>query len=167
MLCQDGILRFADIETCRDLFQIGQENDSIQHFLVSSNGKFCTCTLLSGQLQIYDLPSTWKELNRAPSPIVRVLRSNEDFHNDTNSQITCSKGSTTGRSSRSGITSNTNTIKTNQLAIKKRPHSASDRLQLKQHYATRISDKTSISSSTIDQSAVRLSKNKKNFFFIE
>jgi hypothetical protein len=146
MLCQDGILRFADIETCRDLFQIGHENDSIQHFLLSSNGKFCTCTLLSGQLYIYDLASTWKELNRAPSPIVRALRSNEDFHNDTNSQITSSKGSTTVAS----------TITTNKLAIKKRSHSASDRLQLKQHYATRISDKTSISSLTLDQSAVRL-----------
>jgi len=154
MLCQDGILRFADIETCRDLFQIGQDNDSIQHFLLSSNGKFCTCTLASGQLHIYDLPSTWKELNRAPSPIVRTLRSNEDYHNDTNSQITSSKGSTTARSSRSGITSNT--ITTNKLAMKKRSHSASDRLQLKQHYATRISDKTSISSSNLDQSAVRL-----------
>jgi len=154
MLCQDGILRFADIETCRDLFQIGQENDLIQHFLLSSNGKFCTCTLASGQLHIYDLPSTWKELNRAPSPIVRVLRSNEDYHNDTNSQITSSKGSITARSSRSGVTSNT--ITTNKLAMKKRRHSASDRLQLKQHYATRISDKTSVSSTTLDQSAVRL-----------
>jgi hypothetical protein len=146
MLCQDGILRFADIETCRDLFQIGHENDSIQHFLLSSNGKFCTCTLQSGQLHVYDLASTWKELNRAPSPIVRALRSNEDFYNDTNSQITSSKGSTTVAS----------TITTNKLAIKKRSHSASDRLQLKQHYATRISDKTSISSLTLDQSAVRL-----------
>ena len=68
MLCQDGILRFADIETCRDLFQLGQENDLIHHFHLSSNGKFCTCTLASGQLHIYDLASTWKELNRAPSP---------------------------------------------------------------------------------------------------
>jgi len=149
MLCQDGILRFADIETCRDLFQIGQENDSIQHFHLSSNGKFCTCTLISGQLHIYDLPSTWKELNRAPSPIVRALRSNDDFHNDTNSQITCSKGSTTGR------TSTTSTITTNKLAVVKRSHSASDRRQLKQHYATRISNKTSISSTTFDQSAVK------------
>jgi hypothetical protein len=147
MLCQDVILRFADIETCRDLFQIGEENDLIHHFLLSSNGKFCTCTLVSGQLHIYDLPSTWKELNRAPSPIVRALRSTEDYHNETNSQITYSKGSTTTRS--------TSTITTNKLAMKKRRHSASDRLQLKQHYATRISDKTSISSSTIDQSAVR------------
>jgi hypothetical protein len=148
MLCQDGILRFADIETCRDLFQIGQENDSIHHFHLSSNGKFCTCTLVSGQLHIYDLASTWKELNRAPSPIVKVLRSNDDYHNDTNSQITYSKGSSTTRS--------TSTVTTNKLALKKRSHSASDRLQLKQHYATRISDKTSISSTTIDQSAVRL-----------
>ena len=156
MLCQDGILRFADIEICRDLFQIGQENDSIQHFLLSPNGKFCTCVLGSGQLYLYDLASTWKELNRAPSPIVRALRSTEDFHNDTNSQITCSKGSTTTtRSSRSRIISNSNTITTKQLAIKKRSHSASDRLQLKQHYATRISDKTSISSTTLDQSGVR------------
>ncbi|CAF2035987.1 unnamed protein product [Rotaria magnacalcarata] len=155
MLCQDGILRFADIETCRDLFQIGHENDLIHHFLLSSNGKFCSCTLVSGQLHIYDLASTWKELNRAPSPIVRTLRSNDDCHNDTNSQITCSKGSTTARSSKSGATSSTNTITTNKLAIKKRSHSASDRLQLKQHYATRISDKTSISSSIVDQSAFR------------
>lgn len=151
MLCQDGIIRFADIETCRDLFQIGQENDSIQHFQLSSNGKFCTCTLVSGQLHIYDLPSTWKELNRAPSPIVRALKSTDDANNDTNSQITCSKGSsTTGRTSRAS------TITNNKLAIKKRSHSASDRMQLKQHYATRISDKTSISSSTLEQSAVRL-----------
>jgi hypothetical protein len=159
MLCQDGILRFADVETCRDLFQIGQENDSIHHFLLSSNGKFCACTLQSGQLHVYDLASTWKELNRAPSPIVRALRSNEEFHNDTNSQITCSKGSTTTRSFRSGMTSSTNTVTTNKLAIKKRRHSASDRLQLKQHYATRISDKTSISSTTLDQSAVRSNDN--------
>lgn len=154
MLCQDGILRFADIETCRDLFQIGQETDAIQHFHLSSNGKFCTCTLVSGQLHIYDLASTWKELNRAPSPIVRALRSNEDFHNDTTSQITSSKGSTTARSLKSGITSST--ITTNKLAIQKRSHSASDRLQLKQHHATRISNKTSISSTTLDQSAVRI-----------
>lgn len=156
MLCQDGIIRFADIETCRDLFQIGQENDSIQHFLLSSNGKFCTCTLVSGQLHIYDLPSTWKELNRAPSPIVRALKSNDDVNNDTNSQITCSKGSTTARSLKSGRTSTTSTMTNNKLAVKKRSHSASDRLQLKQHHATRISDKTSISASTLDQSAVRI-----------
>lgn len=155
MLCQDGVVRFADIETCRDLFQIGQENDVIQHFLLSSNGKFCICTLASGQLHIYDLPSTWKELNRAPSPIVRVLKSNDDLNNDTNSQITYSKGSTTARSLKSGRTSTTSMNTNNKLAVKKRSHSASDRLQLKQHYATRISDKTSISSVTLDQSAVR------------
>lgn len=161
MLCQDGIVRFADIETCRDLFQIGQENDTIQHFLLSSNGKFCTCTLASGQLHIYDLPSTWKELNRAPSPIVRALKSNDDVNNDTNSQITCSKGSTTARSLKSGRTSTASMNTNNKLAVKKRSHSASDRLQLKQHYATRISDKTSVSSVTLDQSAVRI------FFLME
>ncbi|CAF1135236.1 unnamed protein product [Adineta ricciae] len=155
MLCQDGIVRFADIETCRDLFQIGQETDPIHHFLLASSGKFCACTLQSGQLQIYDLASTWKELNRAPSPIVRALRSNDDFNNDTNSQITCSKGSTTARSFRSGITSSASTVTGKKLALKKRRHSASDRLQLRQHYATRISDKTSVSSTTLDQSAFR------------
>lgn len=155
MLCQDGIVRFADIETCRDLFQIGSENDSIHHFFLSSNGKFCTCILTSGQLHVYDLATTWKELNRAPSPIVRALRSNEDTHNDTNSQMTYSKASTTTQSSRSRMPSGTNTVTTNKLALKKRSHSASDRLQLKQHYATRISDKTSVSSQIVDQSAVR------------
>lgn len=155
MLCQDGIVRFADIETCRDLFQIGQENDPIQHFLLSSNGKFCTCVLVSGQLQIFDLPSTWKELNRAPSPIVRAIRSNHDQHNDTDSQITTSKGSTTARSAKSNLTTSTNTLTSNRLALKKRSNSASERLQMKQHYATRISDKSSVSSASIDQSAVR------------
>ena len=156
MLCQDGFLRFADIETCRDLFQLGQENDPISHYHLSANGKFCACTGQSGHLQIYDLASTWKELNRPPSPMVRILRSNEDFHNDTASQIMSSKASTIGtRSSRSRITSTTNTITSNnKLAIKKRRNSASDRLQLKQHYATRLSDKTSITSSTLDQSGV-------------
>jgi len=155
MLCQDGIVRFADIETCRDLFQIGQENDPIQHFLLSSNGKFCTCVLVSGQLQIFDLPSTWKELNRAPSPIVRAIRSNHDQYNDTDSQITTSKGSTTARSAKSNLTTSTNTLTSNKLALKKRSNSASERLQMKQHYATRISDKSSVSSASIDQSAVR------------
>ena len=153
MLCQDGLLRFADIETCRDLFQLGQETDLITHFHLSSNGKFCTCTLVSGQLHIYDLASTWKELNRPPSPMVRVLRSNDDFHNDTSSQLTCSKGSTATRSSR--VTLSTTTVTSNKLALKKRSHSASDRLQLKQHHATRLSDKTSVSSSNLEQSAVR------------
>ena len=150
MLCQDGFVRFADIETCRDLFQIGQETDPIIHYHLSSNGKFCACTLHSGQLHIYDLPSIWKELNRPPSPMVRVLRS----HDDTNSQMTSSRGSTTGRSSRSKVTSTRSS--SNALAVKKRSQSASDRLKLKQHYNTRIADKTSISStSTLDQSAVR------------
>lgn len=156
MLCQDGVVRFADIETCRDLFQIGQENDPIQHFLLSSNGKFCICVLVSGQLQVFDLPSIWKELNRAPSPIVRTLRSNQDHHNDTDSQITTSKGSTTARSAKSNLTTSTNTLTSNKLALKKRSNSASERLQLKQHYATRISEKSSISSASIDQSAVRI-----------
>ena len=151
MLCQDGFVRFADIETCRDLFQIGQETDPIVHYHLSSNGKFCACTLHSGQLHIYDLPSTWKELNRPPSPMVRVLRSNDD----TTSQITSSRGSTTARSSRSKVTSATMST-SNVLAVKKRSQSASDRSRLKQHYNTRIADKTSISSvSTLDQSAVR------------
>ena len=150
MLCQDGFIRFADIETCRDLFHLGQENDPIMHYHLSANGKFCACTLQSGQLQFYDLPSTWKELNRPPSPMVRALRSNDDYQNDTTSQLTSSKASVTTRSSRSKLTTSTS----NKLALKKRSHSASDRLQLKQHYQTRLADKSSISSSTLDQSAV-------------
>ena len=157
MLCQDGFLRFADIETCRDLFHIGHENDPIMHYHLSANGKFCACTLQSGQLLFYDLPSTWKELNRPPSPMVRALRSTDDCHNDTTSQLTSSKGSVTTRSSRSKLTSATSTLTSNKLALKKRSHSASDRLQLKQHYRTRLADKTSISASTIDQSAVSFS----------
>ncbi|CAF1180785.1 unnamed protein product [Adineta steineri] len=81
------------------------------------------------------------------------LRSNEDFNNNANNQLTCSKGSTTARSFRSGITSSTSTVTGNELALKKRRHSTSDRLQLRQHYATRISHKTSISVTTLDQSA--------------
>ena len=74
MLCQDGILRFADIETCRDLFQIGQENDSDSSFSSFIKWKILYMyTSISGQLHIYDLASTWKELNRAPSPIVRSI----------------------------------------------------------------------------------------------
>ena len=86
--------------------------------------------------------------------MVRALRSTDDYHNDTTSQLTSSKGSVTTRSSRSKLTSTANTLTSNKLALKKRSHSASDRLQLKQHYQTRLSDKTSISASTLDQSAV-------------
>ncbi|CAF1498359.1 unnamed protein product, partial [Adineta steineri] len=56
------------------------------------------------------------------------LRSNEDFNNNANNQLTCSKESTTARRFRSGITSSTSTVTGNELALKKRCHSASDRL---------------------------------------
>ncbi|CAF0809776.1 unnamed protein product [Didymodactylos carnosus] len=164
MLCQDGILRFADIETCCDLFQLGNENETISHFRIGSNGKFCTCIMVSGQLNIYDLPSTWKELNKVsielkmtrlqmfpPSPMVSVLRSKENYEtNNDNSQMTCSKASSTicSRNTRSSQ----KTVSTNKkVSNRRRSHSASTR----DHRSTRLSDKTSLSSYSLDNSAFR------------
>ena len=71
MLCQDGIVRFIDIGTFAQLFDVGRLDDRVCNFLVGSSGRHIVAVMDSGNIHIYSAHTLAKQLNQVTmkSPI--------------------------------------------------------------------------------------------------
>ena len=71
VLCQDGIVRFIDIGTFAQLFDVGRLDDRVCNFLVGSSGRHIVAVMDSGNIHIYSAHTLAKQLNQVTmkSPI--------------------------------------------------------------------------------------------------
>ena len=68
MLCQDGIVRFINITTCKLLFDVGTIDNKINSAAVSPNGRHLVAVMEDGCLNVYNLHVMSAEINK-----VRIL----------------------------------------------------------------------------------------------
>jgi len=64
VLCQDGIVRFIDIGTFAQLFDVGRLDDRVCNFIVASTGRHVVTVMDSGNINIYNAHALAKLLNR-------------------------------------------------------------------------------------------------------
>jgi len=64
VLCQDGIVRFIDIVTFAQLFDVGRLDDRICNFIIASSGRHIVAVMDSGNINIYSARTLLKLLNR-------------------------------------------------------------------------------------------------------
>lgn len=64
VLCQDGILRFINLGTFVQLFDVGRLDDRVNNFIVSPNGRHIVAVMDSGNINIYNAQSLVQQLNK-------------------------------------------------------------------------------------------------------
>ncbi|XP_071092006.1 TBC1 domain family member 31-like [Haliotis cracherodii] len=77
VLCQDGIMRFINIDTCKLLFDIGTMENRVCNASISANGRYVAAVMDDGNLHLYSVPALSSELNKPPAPLVKVVASNK------------------------------------------------------------------------------------------
>lgn len=71
VLSQDGIMRFVNIQSCKQLFLIGSHEDAICSATVCPNGHHIVAVMDSGAIKIYDVRSLTTEINKPPQPLLK------------------------------------------------------------------------------------------------
>lgn len=64
VLCQDGILRFVNLGTFVQLFDVGRLDDRVNNFVVSSNGRHVVAVMDSGNVNVYNAQTLVQALNK-------------------------------------------------------------------------------------------------------
>jgi len=64
VLCQDGIIRFIDLGTFAQLFDVGRLDDRVCNFIIPSTGRHIVAVMDSGNINIYNAHALTKLLNR-------------------------------------------------------------------------------------------------------
>ncbi|XP_064599017.1 TBC1 domain family member 31-like isoform X2 [Liolophura sinensis] len=77
VVCQDGIVRFISIVSCKLLFDVGSQQQRVSHMTISPNGRHIVCVMTEGNLHVYSACGLYQELNRPPPPLVKVVESNK------------------------------------------------------------------------------------------
>ncbi|KAG9275942.1 TBC1 domain family member 31 isoform X1 [Astyanax mexicanus] len=73
VLSQDGIMRFINIQTCKQLFDVGSQDDAISSAAVCPKGRHIVAVMDNGALRIYNVQSLTQEINKPPQPLVKVV----------------------------------------------------------------------------------------------
>jgi len=71
VLCHDGIIRFIDISTYAQLFDVGRLDDRVCNFVVASSGRHIVAVMDSGSINIYNAHALAKQLNQVM--VARIL----------------------------------------------------------------------------------------------
>ncbi|KAL6489427.1 hypothetical protein MHYP_G00031680 [Metynnis hypsauchen] len=77
VLSQDGVMRFINIHTCKQLFDIGSYDDAITSAAVCPKGRHIAAVMDNGSLRIYNVQSLTQETNKPPQPLVKVVTTNK------------------------------------------------------------------------------------------
>jgi len=64
VLCQDGIVRFIDIGTFAQLFDVGRLDDRVRNFIIAPSGRHIVAVMDSGNIHIYNAHTLAKLLNQ-------------------------------------------------------------------------------------------------------
>ncbi|XP_041798537.1 TBC1 domain family member 31 isoform X2 [Chelmon rostratus] len=77
VLSQDGVMRFINIHTCKQLFHMGSQDDAITTVAVSPNGRHVVAIMDNGSINVYSAQSLTQELNKPPPSQVAVVSGGE------------------------------------------------------------------------------------------
>ncbi|XP_053323664.1 TBC1 domain family member 31 [Spea bombifrons] len=83
VLCQDGIMRFINIQTCKLAFDIGSIDEGIVTAAVSPNGRYIAGIMENGSVNLYSVQALTSEVNKPPPPLVKMA----DFSKDKDSTV--------------------------------------------------------------------------------
>lgn len=73
VLSQDGIMRFLNIQTCRQLFEIGSYENAITSATFCPKGHHIVAVMDSGALKVYDVRSLSPEISKPPQPLLKLV----------------------------------------------------------------------------------------------
>ncbi|TRY94739.1 hypothetical protein DNTS_021624 [Danionella cerebrum] len=77
VLSQEGIMRFINISSCKQLFEIGTSDDAITMATVCPKGQHIVAVMDSGALKIFEVRSLSTEISKPPQPLLKqVLKGN-------------------------------------------------------------------------------------------
>ncbi|KAK6174116.1 hypothetical protein SNE40_017453 [Patella caerulea] len=77
VLCQDGIMRFINIDTCKLLFDIGMVDNKVYNSTISPAARHIICNMEDGSVHVYSVAALSAELNKPPAPLVKVVTGNK------------------------------------------------------------------------------------------
>lgn len=102
VLSQDGVMRFINVNTFSQLFEIGRLDERVSSVAVCPNGRYIAAVMDNGNVNVYSAHSITRELNKPPPPLVKVLKSNKIWENsfatqDSNKRIAKENGKTLAR----------------------------------------------------------------------
>uniref|UniRef100_A0A8D2LSM9 TBC1 domain family member 31 n=1 Tax=Varanus komodoensis TaxID=61221 RepID=A0A8D2LSM9_VARKO len=80
VLSQDNILRFINIRTCKQLFDVGSHEEGISTATMSPNGRYIAAVMENGSLNVYSIQALTREVNKPPPPLFKVI---EESSKDT------------------------------------------------------------------------------------
>ncbi|KAI5105790.1 TBC1 domain family member 31 [Silurus meridionalis] len=75
VLSQDGVMRFINIQTCKQLFEIGSHGDAVNSAAVGPKGRHVAAVMDSGALRVYSVQSLTQEINKPPQSLVKTVSS--------------------------------------------------------------------------------------------
>ena len=64
VLCQDGIMRFINIITFSQLFDVGRLDDRVNSVSVSPTGRHIVAVMDSGHVNVYSVQALTQECNK-------------------------------------------------------------------------------------------------------
>ncbi|MCI4374169.1 hypothetical protein PGIGA_G00003170 [Pangasianodon gigas] len=73
VLSQDGLMRFIDIQTCKQLFEIGSHDDAINSAAVCPKGRHIVALMDCGALRVYSVQALTQEINKPPQSLVKMV----------------------------------------------------------------------------------------------
>ncbi|KAI5620588.1 TBC1 domain family member 31, partial [Silurus asotus] len=85
VLSQDGVMRFINIQTCKQLFEIGSHGDAVNSAAVGPKGRHVAAVMDSGALRVYSVQALTQEINKPPQSLVKTVTSG------TNADTSCLK----------------------------------------------------------------------------
>lgn len=69
VLSQDGLMRFINIQTCKQLFEIGSHDDAITSAAVCPKGRSIVAVMDDGALRVYNIQALTQEINKVEKTI--------------------------------------------------------------------------------------------------
>uniref|UniRef100_A0A671PWE3 TBC1 domain family member 31 n=1 Tax=Sinocyclocheilus anshuiensis TaxID=1608454 RepID=A0A671PWE3_9TELE len=73
ILSQDGVMRFINIQSCKQIFEIGFHEDAITLAAICPKGHHIVAVMDSGALRIYDVRSLTPEISKPPQPLLKQV----------------------------------------------------------------------------------------------
>lgn len=73
VLSQDGLMRFINTHTCKQLFQIGSRDHAINSAAVCPKGRHVVAVMDCGALRVYNIQALTQEINKVERIVAAFL----------------------------------------------------------------------------------------------
>lgn len=73
VLSQDGLMRFINTHTCKQLFKVGSHDDAINSAAVCPKGRHLVAVMDCGALRVYNVQALAQEINKVERILAMYL----------------------------------------------------------------------------------------------